>query len=347
VVMITGDYAATARSIATQAGIAGGDVLTGAELAALDDAQLAERLKTVTVFARIMPEQKLRIVQAFKADGEIVAMTGDGVNDAPSLKAAHIGIAMGKRGTDVAREASAIVLLEDDFGSIVHSVRLGRQIYDNIRKAMAFIFAVHVPIAGLALLPLFFGLPILFGPIHIALLEMVIDPVCALVFEAEREEDDIMRRRPRDSGEALFSLPMIVWSVFQGGLAFAMLATVFLVETWSKMPEIELRALTFFALIAEIVALILVNRSFSASLRQALARHNPALRYVAGAIGCVTALILFLPQAQDLLKFGSIAWSDMALAAGLGAVLLLLLEGCKRLGQRALSGGLASSEASH
>jgi Ca2+-transporting ATPase len=334
VVMITGDYAATARSIATQAGIADGDVLTGTDMAALDDAQLAERLKTVTVFARIMPEQKLRIVQAFKTDGEIVAMTGDGVNDAPSLKAAHIGVAMGKRGTDVAREASAIVLLEDDFGSIVQSVRLGRRIYDNIRKAMAFIFAVHVPIAGLALLPLFFGLPILFGPIHIALLEMVIDPVCALVFEAEREEDDIMKRRPRDPNEALFSLPMIVWSVFQGGLAFAMLATVFLVENWSGMPEVELRALTFFALVAEIVALILVNRSFSAALGKALVRHNAALRYVAVAIAGVTALILFLPQAQALLKFGSIAWSDMALAIGLGVVLLVLLEGCKPLFRR-------------
>jgi Ca2+-transporting ATPase len=329
VVMITGDYAATARSIATQAGIADGDVLTGTDLAALDDAQLAERLKSVTVFARIMPEQKLRIVQAFKADGEIVAMTGDGVNDAPSLKAAHIGIAMGKRGTDVAREASAMVLLEDDFGSIVQSVRLGRRIYDNIRKAMAFIFAVHVPIAGLALLPLFLGLPLLLGPIHIALLEMVIDPVCALVFEAERDEDDIMARPPRDPVEPLFSLSMIVWSVFQGALAFAMLATIFFVETWNAMPEAELRALIFFALIAQIVALILVNRSFSASLREAFARHNAALRYVAVAIVGVAALILFTPQAQTLLKFGSIARSDMILAVGLGMVLLVLLECCK------------------
>lgn len=336
VVMITGDYAATARSIATQAGIAEGDVLTGTDLAALDDAALAERLKTVTVFARIMPEQKLRIVQAFKAGGEIVAMTGDGVNDAPSLKAAHIGIAMGKRGTDVAREASAMVLLDDDFGSIVQSVRLGRRIYDNIRKAMAFIFAVHVPIAGLALLPLFFGMPILFGPIHIALLEMVIDPVCALVFEAEREEDDIMQRPPRDPAEALFSLPMVAWSVFQGGLAFAVLATVFLVESGSGMPEAEVRALVFFALIAEIVALILVNRSFSASLGEALLRHNAALRYVGAAIVGVTALILFLPAAQTLLKFGAIAWVDMALAGALGVALLLVLELCKPFVRRGL-----------
>ncbi len=331
VVMITGDYAATARSIARQAGIADGDLLTGVDLETLDDATLAERLKTVTVFARITPEQKLRLVQAFKADGEIVAMTGDGVNDAPSLKAAHIGVAMGKRGTDVAREASAIILLDDDFGSIVQSVRLGRRIYDNIRKAMAFIFAVHVPIAGLALLPLFFGLPILFGPIHIALLEMVIDPVCALVFEAERDEHDVMTRRPREPNEALFSMPMIVWSIFQGGLAFAMLATVFLVESGSGMPDGELRALIFFALISEIVALILVNRSFSASLGEALVRHNAALRYVVVAITGVTLAILFLPQAQDMLKFGSIAWSDMALAIGLGVVLVLLLESCKPL----------------
>ena len=329
VVMITGDYAATARSIATQAGIADGDLLTGADLAMLDDEQLAARLKTVTVFARIMPEQKLRIVQAFKADGEVVAMTGDGVNDAPSLKAAHIGVAMGRRGTDVAREASAIVLLDDDFGAIVHSVRLGRRIYDNIRKAMAFIFAVHVPIAGLALLPLFLDLPILFGPIHIALLEMVIDPVCALVFEAERDEADIMRRPPRDPAETLFSPAMIAWSVFQGGLAFAMLATVFLVESWAGLPEAEVRGLTFFALVAEILALILVNRSYGASVREALRRHNAALRYVVGAIASVTMLILFVPPAQRLLKFGAIAWTDMALALGFGVLLLVLLEACK------------------
>jgi len=336
VVMITGDYAATARSIAAQAGITHGDVLTGADLAMLDEAQLAQRLKSITVFARIMPEQKLRIVRAFKAGGDVVAMTGDGVNDAPSLKAAHIGIAMGRRGTDVAREASAIVLLDDDFGSIVRAVELGRRIYDNIRKAMAFIFAVHVPIAGLALLPLLLGLPILFGPIHIALLEMVIDPVCALVFEAERAETDVMRRKPRDPDERLFSFPMIVWGVFQGGLAFVMLIVVFLVETLTHMAELELRALMFFALIAEILALILVNRSFSTSLVQALARRNVALRYVLGAIVAVACLIFLLPSAQSLLKFGSIAWLDMALATGLGALLLLFLEVAKPLAARLL-----------
>jgi Ca2+-transporting ATPase len=194
---------------------------------------------------------------------------------------------------------------------------------------------VHVPIAGLALLPLFFGMPILFGPIHIALLEMVIDPVCALVFEAERDEEDVMRRPPRAPSDALFSVPMIGWSVFQGGLAFAMLAAVFLIEQGAGMPERELRALIFFALIAEILALILVNRSFSASMRDALIRHNAALRYVVAAIVCVTGLILFLPRAQTLLKFGSIAWSDMALAFGMGVGLLAMLEACKPLIRKA------------
>lgn len=168
VVMITGDYPATARAIASQAGLDFNDVVTGETLKTMDDAALCARVKTATVFARITPEQKLAIVRALKANGEIVGMIGDGVNDAPSLKAANIGIAMGGRGTDVAREASSIVLLDDDFGSIVKAIRLGRRIYDNLRKAMGFILAVHVPIAGLALLPLLFGLPILFGPMHIA-----------------------------------------------------------------------------------------------------------------------------------------------------------------------------------
>ena len=336
VVMITGDYAATARAIASQAGIADGDVLTGEDLTALDDAQLAERLKTVTVFARIMPEQKLRIVEAFKADGEIVAMTGDGVNDAPSLKSAHIGIAMGKRGTDVAREASAIVLLDDDFGSIVTAIALGRRIYDNIRKAMAFIFAVHVPIAGLALLPLVLGLPILFGPIHIALLEMVIDPVCALVFEAERKEADIMKRRPRPPTESLFSWRMITWSVFQGGAAFALLAATYLVTTQQAVPETEVRALAFFGLVASILALILVNRSFSTSLLQAVGRGNTALRYVFAAVIAISALIAFVPQIQTLLRFGNLRPADFGIAVAVGVALFVILEGLKPFAKRAI-----------
>jgi P-type Ca2+ transporter type 2C len=334
VVMITGDYAATARAIALQAGIADGTVLTGPELEAMDDAALAAHLARVMVFARIMPEQKLRIVNAYKAAGEVVAMTGDGVNDAPSLKSAHIGIAMGKRGTDVAREASAIVLLDDDFGSIVHAIRLGRRIYDNIRKAMAFIFAVHVPLAGFALLPLLLGLPILFGPIHIALIQMIIDPVCALVFEAEREEDNIMRRTPRDPAQPLFSKQMIGWSVFQGGLAFGMLALVFLTVTHYGMPEPDARELIFLSLIVSIVALILVNRSFETSLLEAFTRKNMMLRYVLGSVLTVLMLTLLIPAFRTFLKFGPPDWIHVAGALGLGAALLVMLEWLKPFANR-------------
>ncbi len=331
VVMITGDYPATAKAIAAQAGIEAEFTLTGDELTALSDAALAERVRHTTIFARIMPEQKLRIVNALKAAGEIVAMTGDGVNDAPSLKAAHIGIAMGGRGSDVAREASSIVLLDDDFGSIVKSVRLGRRIYDNLRKAIGFIFAVHVPIAGLSLLPLLFGLPILFGPMHIAFLEMVIDPVCSLVFEAESEEDDVMRRAPRPPNEPLFSGSLIAWSVFQGAVAFALVAGIYIVALQRGMPETDVRALAFFSLVMTIVSLIFVNRSFSASMLTALRRPNQTLIWVLAAVTAMLSLTLLWPFARGLFRFGPLHLDDMALTLGAGVFVFVLLEVLKPL----------------
>jgi P-type Ca2+ transporter type 2C len=336
VIMITGDYPATARAIARQAGLEAGKTVSGEELDRLGDAELAECIGSVTVFARIMPEQKLRIVNALKANGEIVAMTGDGVNDAPSLKAAHIGIAMGGRGTDVAREAASIILLDDDFGSIVKALRLGRRIYDNLRKATVFIFAVHVPIAGLSLLPLLSGLPILFWPAHIAFLEMVIDPVCSLVFEAEREEDDVMRRPPRSPQAPLFPKALIVWGLLQGTLAFAAAAFVFLTATLRGMPETEVRALTFFALVITMVSLILVNRSFSASIALAFRRFNPALFIVIVAVTMALGLTLLWPWASDLFRFGPLHLNDLAVAFVPGLLVFACLEILKPLWRKRL-----------
>ncbi|MCG6207595.1 cation-translocating P-type ATPase [Rhodopseudomonas sp. HC1] len=338
VVMITGDYPATARAIAREAGIAADTSLSGDEIAQLDDAALAQRLKRTTVFARIMPEQKLRIVETLKADGEVVAMTGDGVNDAPSLKAAHIGIAMGGRGTDVAREASSIVLLDDDFASIVKAIRLGRRIYDNLVKAMGFIFAVHVPIAGLALLPLLFGLPILLGPIHIAFLEMIIDPVCSIVFEAETAEDDVMRRPPREPDRPLFSGALIGWGLVQGLLVFALVAGVFVIGQFRAMPETELRALTFFALVLSFVCLIFVNRSFSTSILAALRRPNPMLAVVLVIVGGVLGLSLSWPWLRELFRFGPLHGDDLALTALAALVVLIVLEAIKPLWRSRLGG---------
>lgn len=224
VAMITGDYPATALAIAREAGIpVEAGVLTGREIAEMDPAQLRDRLKTVRVFARVMPEQKLALVEALKASGMIVAMTGDGINDAPALKAAQVGLAMGKRGTDVAREAADIVLLDDSFPSIIGGIRLGRRIFANLRKALIFITATHIPIAGLALLPLLLGLPPVLFPVHVILLELAIDPVCSLVFEAEPSTPEVMRQPPRKNA-SMFGRQELLLSIAQG---LVILATAF------------------------------------------------------------------------------------------------------------------------
>ena len=332
VVMITGDYPVTAQAIAAQAGIGAGGVMTGDEVRALSDADLSARVKDVTIFARTMPEQKLRIVSALKAAGEVVAMTGDGVNDAPALKAADIGIAMGKRGTDVAREASAIVLVEDDFGAIVVAIRLGRRVYDNIRKAIGFIFAVHVPIAGLAVSPLLLGLPLVLGPIQIALLEMIIDPVCALVFEAEREESRIMQRSPRDPAERLFSAGLVLPSILYGGIALALLIGLQLGATYGGLAPDRVRALLFFALVGAIMALVLVNRSFSTSLMSALCRHNASLRYVVAAVLVACGMIVLLAPLRRILDFATLGVMELPVLIATPLVVLGLCEFVK--GQR-------------
>jgi Ca2+-transporting ATPase len=342
VIMITGDYPATARAIAAQAGLQGDRVITGPELAAMSDADLALAVRDVTIFARIQPEQKLRIVTALKAAGAVVAMTGDGVNDAPSLKAAHIGVAMGGRGTDVAREAASIVLLDDDFGSIVTTIRLGRRIYDNLRKAMSFILAVHVPIAGLALMPLLFGMPILFGPVHIAFLEMVIDPVCSLVFEAETEEEGVMTRPPRPAGEPLFSTPTILWSLLQGVLVLAICATAFVFGPDYGLSVDQLRGLTFATLVLGILALILVDRSQSSSIITAVRRPNRALAVVLPLVAALLSVALFWQPARDLFGFAALDPRFLAVPPLAGLALLLVLQALKPLWHRAMRAEVVS-----
>ncbi|GFM31390.1 cation-translocating P-type ATPase [Novosphingobium sp. PY1] len=320
-VMITGDYPATARAIARQAGIVEGDVLSGDEIARLDDAELVRRVGGVAVFARVMPDQKLRIVRALKAMGEVVAMTGDGVNDAPSLKAAHIGIAMGERGTDVAREASSVVLLDDDFGSIVTAVRLGRRIYDNLRKAVGFIFAVHIPIGGLAIFPLLAGWPLILGPVHIALLEMVIDPVCSLAFEAEPEEPDIMRRPPRAPESPLISRSLLGWSLMQG---FLVLASLLLLSGWAShgaIPADAARTTSFAGLIVAVLALVLANRSFRSLAPGGKVEHNLPLAIIMGLVVGVFSAVFLSPTVASLLGFSVLQPVGMQ-AVGITALFL-------------------------
>ncbi|MGN6516552.1 MAG: cation-translocating P-type ATPase [Rhizomicrobium sp.] len=330
VIMITGDYPATARAIAKQAGIDGGAVITGAEMDSLSDSDLAGRIRDVSVFARIRPQQKLRIVEALKKDGEVVAMTGDGVNDAPAMKAAHIGVAMGGRGTDVAREAASIVLMEDDFASIVTTVRLGRRIYDNLRKAIEYIVAVHIPIAGLALLPFLLGLPLMLMPLQIALLEMVIDPACSVVFESEGAEANVMRRPPRRPDMPVLTRTAALWAAVQGAVALAVVTLALVLGAHMEMAESDLRAFVFVTLVLMNIGLILVNRSFGSSLADALLRPNRALWILVSAVLAVLAVALYWPPAQGLFGFGPLHFDELVICLAAGAVFIAAMEFAKR-----------------
>ncbi len=336
VIMITGDYAGTAQHIARQIGLQPADhVLTGPELDAMDDATLQERIKPVNIFARVVPAQKLRLVNALKANGEIVAMTGDGVNDAPALKAAHIGIAMGGRGTDVAREAAALVLLDDDFSSIVQAVKLGRRIYDNILKAMIFILAVHVPIAGLSLLPLLFGWPLVLFPIHVMFLQLIIDPACSMVFEGEPENPLVMKRAPRNPQEPMFRKEMIVRSLLQGMGILVMVLAALLWMQFTGHSEREVRTVTFTALIIADVGLILSNLSLSRSLLATLRLRNPALWWVISGAMVFLGLILAVPFLRDVFGFAPLHFLDLMISLGAGISSVVWLELLKMvLGRR-------------
>jgi len=303
VVMITGDHPATALAIARAAGIdTAGGVMLGQELAELSTDALAARLRAVRIFARVVPEQKLMLVQALKADGQVVAMTGDGVNDAPALETAHIGIAMGLRGTDVAREAADLVLMDDSFASIVGGVRLGRRIFVNLRRALIYITAIHVPIAGLALIPIVLGMPQLLYPMHVVFLELVIDPVCAMVFEAEPGSEGAMRRPPRRRDEPLFGPAQIGLALAQGA---GVLAGVLGIYAWAlaQWPETEARGAAFLALVVGNLVLALAD---AASARGPLfAPHRKIYWMIAGLAATVLALVLSVPAMAAIFRIST------------------------------------------
>jgi Ca2+-transporting ATPase len=324
VVMITGDYSGTAQNIARQIGLKKADnVITGPEMAQMSDLELQARVRDVNIFARVIPEQKLRLVCALKMNKEVVAMTGDGVNDAPALKAANIGIAMGGRGSDVARESASLVLLDDDFSSIVQAVRLGRRIFDNIRKAIAYIFAIHVPIAGMSLIPVLFNWPLLLLPAHIAFLQLIIDPACSIVFEAENEEKDVMSRRPRSQGETLFSRKTVLLSLMQGFFVLCTVMALFWFFRLQGESDMALRALTFTTLMTANLSLILTNRSWSRTIIGSMRFPNAALiPVIAGAI-LFLGIVLYVPFFITLFRFSTVHFIDLliCIAAGIGSVL--------------------------
>jgi Ca2+-transporting ATPase len=333
--MITGDYPDTARQIAKQIGFKDtGDVITGPELYSMDDPTLQSRIRTATIFARAVPEQKLRLVNALKANGEIVAMTGDGVNDAPALKSAHIGIAMGGRGTDVAREASALVLLDDDFSSIVQAVKAGRRIFDNLKKAIAYIFAIHVPIAGMSLIPVLLGWPLVLLPVHIVFLELIIDPACSIIFEAEPDEAGIMNHPPRNPKESLFGIKTLALCILQGVVVLLIILAVFYIAMYRGQGELDARALTFCTLIIANLGLILTNRSWSRTIISTLQSPNKALWWVVGGTLLFLGMVLYFPFLRDLFRFSKLHPVDLTICLGAGVLSIMWFEVLKMLNRR-------------
>ena len=345
VVMMTGDHPATAVSVARQAGLStDAPVITGAELATLSDEDLGVRLATTHIFCRVQPDQKLRLVRAFRALGDVVAMTGDGVNDAPALKAADIGVAMGARGTEVAREAAALVLLNDDFSSLVTAVRYGRRVFANLRKAIVFVVAVHVPIVGLSIVPVLFGWPMLLMPVHILFLQLIIDPACSVVFEAEPLERDAMRSPPRRPDQKLFDKLVIARGLWQGaGLLLLLLGVYASARAWlpaeGQRDDIA-RALTFVVLILSNLGLIHANRSWGRTALRGSAESNQQFIWIAAATVAMLGVVLGIPSISRLFSFA--APPPVMLLAALGAAMLSMLwfEVVKRIQGRRLQADL-------
>lgn len=328
VIMITGDYPVTAQNIGKDIGLKNPEFcLTGPELQTMSKEELKSKIENVNIFARVVPEQKLILVNALKENGEVVAMTGDGVNDAPALKAANIGIAMGERGTDVAREASSLVLTDDNFSSIVGAIRLGRRIFDNMQKAFGYVFAIHVPVAGLSLIPVFFAdAPLLLFPVHVVFLELIIDPACSVIFEAEKEEKNVMNRSPRKKDSKFFGSGKILMSCLQGFSILLVVLGIYFAGLKMGYSENEVRTMSFITLIISNLLAIQTNRSWKDNIFTIIATPNKSVKWIVGGTLIFLIAVISVPFLQDLFKFSTLGLLEILISSFAACLTIVWFE---------------------
>ena len=327
--IITGDNAATTTSIAKQIGFKGFEhSLTGDELMELSDIALQEKVMQINIFTRMFPEAKLRIINALKVNKQIVAMTGDGVNDGPALKASHIGIAMGKRGTEIAKQAASLILLEDDLSKMVDAIAMGRKIYTNLKKAIQYIISIHIPIILTVFTPLALGwiYPNIFSPIHIIFLELIMGPTCSIIFENEPMEKNTMIQKPRPFTTTFFNWKELTTSIIKGIAITLGTLFVYKYSVYNGFNEAHTRTMVFTALIASNIILTLVNRSFYFSIFNTLRYKNNLILLIIGITITITGLLLFVPPLTAFFEFESLNVSQLFTCIGIGFISVIWYE---------------------
>ncbi|MGJ5640794.1 cation-translocating P-type ATPase [Formosa sp. S-31] len=330
--IITGDNAATTTAIAQQIDFKGLEAhMSGEDLMKLSDAALQDQVKHTYVFTRMFPEAKLRIINALKADGQIVAMTGDGVNDGPALKAAHIGVAMGKKGTEIAKQAASLILLEDDLSKMVDAVSMGRKIYTNLKKAIQYIISIHIPIILTVFIPLALGwvYPNIFTPVHIIFLELIMGPTCSIAFENEPLEPHVMTQKPRPLSTTFFNKKELTTSILQGLAITSGTLLAYQTAVHYQCNEAQTRTIVFTVLITANIFLTLVNRSFYHSVVTTLGYKNKLIGLIIAITIGITALLLFIPPFTAFFKFETLTATQIAFSIAIGFISVIWFEGVK------------------
>ena len=327
--IVTGDNAMTTSTIAKQIGFRNPEnTLNGDELMKMDDAELKEKVMKTTIFTRMFPEAKLKIIKALKANNQIVAMTGDGVNDGPALKSAHIGIAMGKKGTEIAKQAANLILVEDDLAKMTDAIAMGRKIYANLKKAIQYIISIHIPIIMIVFIPLVLGwiYPNIFSPVHIIFLEIIMGPTCSIIYENEPMEPNLMSQKPRPFTTTFFNLKEILISIIQGLVITLGLLFVYQYCVRENCSESVTRATIFLTLIASNIFLTLANRSFYYSIFTTLRYKNNLVLIIIGITVLITGLLLLLPVFSTFFMFGTVSISQIGMSIMVGFVSVMWIE---------------------